>query len=236
MNTLDHLKSNLDQIASQLHVRMDDQNLLLLAFIHPSFVNENRSLIQEDNQRLEYLGDAVLGLIAADYLYTHFPGLSEGEMSNLRSLIVDAKACACYIEKLKIAKWMLTSRGEQLQLNRGQASLMADLFESLIGALYIDGGLEKARSFFFTHFTDEIAAIIENPPRNYKAELQDYSQKRFNTPPEYQTVQEEGPDHARIFCVRVKAGKIEALGSGPSKKIASQDAAKSAMEIIDGKS
>ncbi len=233
MNPLDHLKSNLHTIEAQISLRFNDPNLLMLAFIHPSFVNENRSFIQEDNQRLEYLGDAVLNLIAADFLYEHLPEKAEGDLSHLRSMLVDAKACQGYVEKLGIAKWMLTSKGEKSQIHRGRASLMADLFESLVGALYLDGGLEKARQFIFMHFADEIDQTIQNPPRNWKAELQDYAQKKYNKPPEYVVIEEEGPDHAKIFCVKAIIGDVEALGSGNSKKVAQASAAKNAMEMIE---
>lgn len=233
MNPLDHLKSNLHTIEGQISLRFNDPNLLMLAFVHPSFVNENRSFIQEDNQRLEYLGDAVLNLIAADFLYEQLPEKAEGDLSHLRSMLVDAKACQSYVEKLGVAKWMLTSKGERSQMHRGRASLLADLFESLIGALYLDGGLEKARQFIFMHFAAEIDQIICNPPRNWKAELQDYAQKRYNKPPEYIVVEEEGPDHAKIFCIKAVVGDIEVIGSGNSKKAAQANAAQKAMEMIE---
>ncbi len=233
MTSIDHLKTNLQSIEKQLSLRFDNSELLLQAFIHPSFLNEHPSCPIGDNQRLEYLGDSVLNLIMAEFLYQRFPQMPEGELSHLRASLVDARACQSYVEKLGLAQHMLTSRGEKLQAQRGHASLTADLFESLIGALYLDGGLEKARQFIFMHLEDTIQALTENPPRNYKAELQEYAQKKYGKPPEYVVLEEEGPDHAKVYCVKALVGDIEALGAGSSKKAAQAKAAENAMEIIE---
>ncbi len=233
MDALHQLKSQLSEIEKKLGIRFDDPKLLILVFIHPSFVNENPE-ISGSNQRLEFLGDTVLGLLVTEFLYKEFPDLSEGKMSELRSILVDAKACASYVKRFYIDQYMLLSKGEEKCLKRGQHSLLADLFESLVGAIYLDGGLEKARGFFGMHLRGAIQEILQNPPRNWKAELQNFSQKQTKQPPEYSVVKEEGPDHAKIFCVKVSACNHHAVGTGPSKKIAEQEAAKALLEEIEG--
>ena len=164
MDPLQQLKSQIPAIEKKLGIYMAEPHLLTLAFIHPSFVNENKHLVNEDNQRLEFLGDAVLNLIVADWLYKRFPDRSEGELSELRSILVDAKACTRYLSQLKISDYFLLSRGEQLQVERGLKSIMADALEAIIGALYLDGGVEKARSFLITQFesSDKSSAQLES--------------------------------------------------------------------------
>lgn len=234
MDPLQQLKSRIPAIEKKLGVHMASPDLLALAFIHPSFVNENKHLINDDNQRLEFLGDSVLNLVIADWLYKRFPERPEGELSELRSVLVDSRACTQYLSQLGVSDYFLLSRGEQLQMERGLKSIMADVLEAIIGALYLDGGIEKARSFFFTHFEPSMVGLVTNPPRNWKAELQDYCQRTFGSVPNYTVIKEEGPDHAKIFCVQVKADdKIKAIGIGPSKKIAQQEAARDAVEKIE---
>ncbi|MCB1108567.1 MAG: ribonuclease III [Chlamydiia bacterium] len=232
MQTLDQLKSQLPEIEKKLSIRFDHPEYLMLAFVHPSFVNEN-SEIDESNQRLEFLGDSVLGLLMTEFLYKRYPNLSEGKMSELRSILVDANSCASYVKQFYICEYMLLSKGEQMTRERGHHSLLADLFESLMGAIYLDGGLEKAHRFFWMHLQDAIEAILANPPRNWKADLQDFAQKQTKQPPEYCIVKEEGPDHSKLFCVKVTVGGKSAIGSGQSKRNAEQQAAKALMEQIE---
>ena len=231
MDALDHLKSKIDAIEKKLGIHFTHPEHLILAFIHPSYANEHPGI--ENNQRLEFLGDSVLNLVTTAFLYHRFPDLSEGELSNYRSVLVDAQACASYVKRLYIEDNILLSKGERLHFERGSHSMLADLFESLVGACFLDGGFEKAKSFILMHFESEMEKYLEDPPRNWKADLQDYAQKKFKRLPKYLVVKEEGPDHAKIFCVKVSMDRFHAIGTGMSKKVAQQKAAKALMEQIE---
>lgn len=235
MHPLEALRKNLGKVEEVVGHFFYDKELLLLAFTHRSFVNEHRALVPHHNERLEFLGDSVLGLIAAAYLYEHLPEGPEGELSKLRSRLVDAPSCASYLQKLKLEPYILLGRGEKLSDKGVRGSILADVFEALMGALYLDGGLEAARTFFLTHFGEKIEALLGSPPRNFKAELQDFSQKNYQKPPTYQVIEESGPDHAKRFLVSVSLdGEELGLGEGLSKKEAEQRAAEKALDKLGG--
>lgn len=226
MNALEELKKQLEEIEEKIGHLFRNRDLLVLAFIHRSYVNENKDLHGQHNERLEFLGDSVLGLIVSDYLYERLPHHPEGQLSQLRSRIVDAGSCAQYLQKMELAPYILLGRGEKLSEGRTKVSILADVFEAIIGAIFLDGGLIVAKSFFLCHFEGEMEATIGSPPRNYKAELQDYSQKLFQKTPVYKVLQETGPDHSKVFQVVVFVDEKEAgEGAGASKKEAEQQAA-----------
>ena len=189
--------------------------------------------MDQHNERLEFLGDSVLGLALADYLYRRLPASPEGQLSQLRSRLVDASSCARFLQKLDLADFILLGKGEKLSAAVVKSSILADVFEALVGALYLDGGIASVRSFLFAHFEADFEEAIGSPSRNYKAELQDYSQKRFQKPPAYRVVEEGGPDHAKVFHVVVSIGERDlGKGSGSSKKEAEQHAACDALGRI----
>jgi ribonuclease-3 len=230
MNLLEQLKANLEVIEEKLHYHFTNKDLLVLALIHRSFINEYRQELLQHNERLEFLGDSVLGLIVADYLYHRLPAHPEGLLSQLRSRLVDASSCSYFLQKLQLGEHILLGRGEALTEGRHKTSILADAFEALLGALYLDGGLSVTKSFLLFHFDPDFEAAIDSPPRNYKAELQDFSQKQFQKTPVYKVVDETGPDHAKVFHVMVLVGDEEAgLGTGASKKEAEQRAAFDAL-------
>lgn len=236
--SLSQLLTQASEIESILGYTFNDKNLLALAFIHRSFVNENREATEQHNERLEFLGDSVLGLLVAEYLYTHCPETPEGELSYLRSRLVEGGTCINYIQKLNLGQYLLLGKGERMNDGRGRATILADLFEAIIGAIYLDGQMEAAKNFLFSHFTEEIQAILSEPLRNWKAELQDYSQKVYQQTPFYKVVSEMGPDHSKLFCVAVFVNDQEiGRGEGASKKEAQQAAAADAFmrrEKADG--
>lgn len=235
MNFLDVLRKNLPLIEEKIGYVFENKDLLILSFIHRSFVNEHKSQVQTHNERLEFLGDSVLGLITADYLYHRLPSYPEGPLSQLRSRLVDAQACAYYLQKLGLPEFILLGRGESLSEGKTKVSILADAFEALIGAIFIDGGMSIAKSFLLCHFEEDMEAVIDSPSRNYKAELQDYSQKKFQKAPVYKVMQETGPDHAKIFHVMVYVDEKEAgIGRGESKKQAEQQAAFEALAKLRG--
>jgi len=232
---MNELMKNASAIEKKLGYTFKDKKLLTLAFIHRSFYNEHRDLVQEHNERLEFLGDSILGLIVSDYLYHHLPSQAEGELSQLRAQLVEASACAHFLQQLDIAQFVLLGKGEKMNEGRGRETILADLFEALIGAVYIDGGIEAARLMFWNHFGKEIEKILKEPLHNWKAELQDYSQKKYQKPPVYKVEKEAGPDHSKMFHVAAYIdGREMGKGSGASKKEAEQAAAQDALRKING--
>lgn len=235
MHPLDLLAEQLPEIEEKLGYRFKEKSHLILAFVHRSFFNENKNYGMQTNERLEFLGDSVLGLIVSDYLYAHFPKEEEGHLSHLRSQLVEAGSCSTLLTQLNIASYILLGKGERMNDGRGRETILADLFEAIMGAIYLDGGLEAARTFFFTHFSQKIHSIAVDPGRNWKAELQDFSQKKYQKPPVYKIIKESGPDHSKIFDVVVLVGeKEEGTGQGSSKKQAEQAAAENAISKLIG--
>lgn len=224
---------SISAIEEKLKLSFLNKDLLQLAFVHRSFWNENQALFPHHNERLEFLGDSVLGLIVAHHLYQNYPHLDEGALSTLRSQLVDAPACIHYVRQLEIDKYLLLGKGEQANQGKGRDSILADLFEALMGAIYLDAGFERAEQFFLAHFQTEVNKVISQPQRNWKAELQDYAQKNFQHPPVYEVISEEGPAHSKIFrvIVWIKGEKI-GVGMGSSKKEAQANAARDAMNYI----
>ncbi|MBX7066224.1 MAG: ribonuclease III [Parachlamydiales bacterium] len=230
MNPLEKLQSELHPIEEKLGYTFENKDHLIQSFVHRSFINEYREGPLQHNERLEFLGDSVLGLIVADFLYHRLPGHPEGQLSQLRSKLVDANSCSQYLQKLNITSYILLGKGEAMSAGKAKTSILADVFEALLGAVYLDGGLGTAKSFLIFHFENEFEAAIGSPPRNYKAELQDLSQKEFQKIPIYKVVEESGPDHAKIFHVMVFLNDQEAgIGMGSSKKEAEQRAAFDAL-------
>jgi len=234
MQTIDQLREELSQIEKTIGYQFKDSSLVERAFVHRSFINENRGVVEGHNERLEFLGDAVLGLIVSDFLYKELPDHPEGELSYLRSRLVEAATCALYVEKIGVVNYILMGKGEAMNEGKGRLTILADLFEALIGAIYLDGGMEASYQFFFNHFKNDILEIIESPTRNWKAELQDYCQKNYQKPPAYEVVDEKGPDHEKTFFIVVKLDeRILGEGAGTSKKEAEQMGAKQAIESLE---
>lgn len=233
MNTIDSLVREIPNIEANLHYHFQDRSLLTLAFIHRSYVNEHRDIVQH-NERLEFLGDSILGLLAAEYLYRHFPDSPEGDLSYLRSRLVEATSCVSYVQKINVSKYLLLGKGEKMNDGRGRESILADLFEAIIGAIYLDGGIEAARHFLFDHFSQEIETTLATPLSNWKALLQDFCQKKYQQPPIYRVLEESGPDHNKKFVIAVMILDQEyGRGEGASKKEAQQSAAALALEALN---
>lgn len=229
MNQMEYLKQHLPVIEAKLGYHFRDHSLLTLAFTHRSFINENRG-VTEHNERLEFLGDAILGMLISDYLYCNLPTNAEGQLSYLRSRLVEASSCVSFMQSLDIASYVLLGKGERMNDGRGRESILADLFEAIMGAIYLDGGLEAAKHFLFTNFTPQIQLILKTPLHNWKALLQDYCQKNYQQTPFYSVLQASGPDHSKIFEISVIINKQElGRGKGASKKEAQQAAAADAI-------
>lgn len=233
MNPLEQLKLQLQTIEGHLGYAFENKDFLVNALTHRSYANEHRDVILAHNERLEFLGDSVLGLVVADYLYHRLPQAAEGELSQIRSKLVESTTCAKYLQKLQIQNFILLGRGEKLTEGRNKVSILADAFEAIVGAIFLDGGMQVATSFLICHFEEEASETIGTPPRNFKAELQDYSQKKYQKVPQYKVAHESGPDHAKIFHVVVYLNELEAgFGVGASKKEAEQRAAFEAVNAM----
>ena len=232
---MENFSLDIKAVEDKLGYTFKQKNLLTLAMTHSSYVNEHLDQEIECNERLEFLGDAVLDIIIADYLYLNYPDKSEGMLSNLRSRLVEAQTCTQFLQKLDIHSHLLMGKGEKNNfIKTAHASICADLFEALIGAIYLDGGQEAATNFFFNHFKEDVEEIIEQPLVNCKAELQDYTQKNYQKIPVYKVIEEAGPDHDKTFQISVFIDdRILGTGYGSSKKSAQQKAAFDALEKLN---
>jgi ribonuclease-3 len=208
-------------------------DLLRLALTHPSVAHES-GVASEHNQRLEFLGDAVLQLVLTQKLYEQFPASDEGALTKARAKLVNRDTLAEHARKLNLGAHLILSRGEEMHGGRERSGALADAFESLLGAIFLDGGFNAAHEFILREFTDDFGELgessgIENP----KGELQELLQSKSPNAPEYKTVSATGPDHDRVFeCVVLHEEKELARGSGKSKKAAESDAALAALEKL----
>jgi ribonuclease-3 len=225
--------SNLAQFQSRLGCRFHDESLLRLALSHPSLAHESGEPVAH-NQRLEFLGDAVLQLVLTEKLFAEFPAFDEGQLSKSRAKLVNGEMLADLARALDLGTHLILSRGEDANGGRERGSILADAFEALLGAIFLDAGMEAARGFVLREFAPAIEELeslpgIENP----KGELQEILQAGSASAPEYITVSMSGPDHDRLFECAVHHGGTElARGSGKSKKAAESDAAWTALKKL----
>lgn len=206
-----------------------DATLLRTVFTHRSYLNES-SDVREHNERLEFLGDAVLELVVTEYLYKTYDS-PEGELTNWRSSIVKGEVLAEVASKISLGDYLFLSRGEEKSGGRSRSLILANTFEALIGAIYLDLGYEAAAKFIHKHLIALLPEIIEKKLYiDPKSRLQEVCQEDLNSTPEYRVLSEEGPDHQKQFRIGVYAsGKLIAEGSGTSKQRAEQDAAAQAL-------
>jgi len=202
------------------------------ALIHTSYVNENKISPRIHNERLEFLGDAVLELVSSDYIFENFPDMSEGDMTKLRAGVVCEPALAKYAREIKLGAFIKMGKGEIAGGGRERDSVLSDAYEAVIGAIYLDGGYEPARDFILAALKEDIHSKKGlNWIADCKTHLQEQLQKYSQAPIEYYVIKEEGPEHEKIFTVELKhEGRIMAQGSGRNKKEAEQAAARLAIE------
>lgn len=211
-----------------------DIQLLFESLTHSSYANENKKKSIAHNERLEFLGDAVLSIVISEYLYNKLHTFQEGELTKIRASIVCEPSLANCSKKLNIGKYILLGKGEEVTGGRERVSILADTFEALIGAIYLDGGLGQAQKFILKSLKDTIEdAISGRVYQDYKTHLQEYIQSENSERILYEVIHEEGPDHNKIFHVHVRVGdKILGTGIGKSKKEAEQSAAKEALKEV----
>lgn len=222
---------DIDQIEAILGVHFKDATILKQAAIHRSYINEHSKLGLGHNERLEFLGDAVLELVVTDHLYSTYPN-PEGELTSWRSALVKTESLAALAEKLELGQFLLMSRGEAKSGGRSRQALLANMIEAIIGAIYIDLGYDEARKFIDKHIISELPEILENESYiDAKSKFQEIAQERDGVTPHYEVLDESGPDHNKIFVVGVYLGKRElGRGQGPSKQSAQQAAAAEALK------
>lgn len=208
-----------------------DKEHVLSAITHRSYLNENRTATHAHNERLEFLGDAVLELVITDFLYNKYPDKPEGELTAVRAALVNTVSLADASTKLGINEYLLMSKGEAKDVGRARQYILANAFEALIGALYVDQGYEAAKEFIATHLFPKTEIIVEKRLwQDAKSRFQELAQEHANTTPTYKTLGQEGPDHDRIFTVGVCIGKEQiAQGTGRSKQEAEQQAAENGI-------
>ncbi len=222
-----------EEFETSIGISFIDKDLIKKAFTHRSYLNENRSLKLEHNERLEFLGDAVLELVVTDFLYKKFPGKNEGELTALRSALVKAETLAAAAEKVGMNSYLLLSKGESRDVGRARQYILANTFESVVGSIYLDQGYTVAGDFIAKQLFDQIDEIIENKKFiDAKSRFQEMAQEKAGFTPSYKLVKEVGPDHNKIFTVSVTVGEEEITeGEGKSKQEAEQMAAEKALEI-----
>jgi ribonuclease-3 len=223
---------NFDEFEKKAGTNFQDKNLLKQAFAHRSYLNENKDFPLGHNERLEFLGDAVLELVITDYLYKKYPEKTEGELTSLRSALVNSTTLYNVGVNLSVNDFLLLSRGEAKDTGRARQYILANTMESIIGAIYLDQGYEKSKDFIYAHITPLIDKVIEDESWiDSKSLFQEKAQGHVSVTPSYKTIKESGPDHDKNFTIGVYLkDELIATGEGNSKQDAEQEAARRALE------
>lgn len=227
-------KKELQLFEKQAGLRFRRLDLLNLAFSHRSFANESGDRVA-NNEKLEFLGDSVLGLVVAEYLYQLLPDKEEGSLAKIKSFVVSENSLADIARDLRIDNYILIGRGEEFSGGRSKKAILADAMEAIIGAYFLDSGFKLVKRFILKYFVPEINKVLENKHRkDYKTLLQEYLQKKYKQYPRYQLVKKTGPDHAKVFWMEVQVlEKTFGPGKGRNKKEAEQKAARLAWEFLN---
>lgn len=230
------MKNQINKLEQNIEIEFSNKLLLETSVTHRSYLNEHRD-VPEHNERLEFLGDAVLELIVSDYLYRKFADRAEGELTSFRSALVRTDSLAESAKKLKIGEYLRLSRGEEESGGREKDYLLANAFEAILGAIYLDKGYEKARDFVYRTLIPKLAEIVEyRLDIDNKTKIQELAQSEYKTTPTYEVIDEQGPDHDKTFTVVVKIDdKIIGKGTGSSKQKAEEKAAEVGIEYIESK-
>ncbi|MDO8663244.1 MAG: ribonuclease III [Candidatus Wildermuthbacteria bacterium] len=220
-------------LEKRLDIKFKNKDLLTQAFCHRSYLNENPDFYLSQNERLEFLGDAVLELVVTEYLYQEYPKKPEGELTNWRAALVNAKILGDLAKELKFDDFLLLSKGEAKELGKSRQYILANTFEALVGAAYLDLGYKKIKEFIEKNLIKKLPMIIANELfRDAKSTFQEQSQERAKITPIYKVLEEWGPDHAKQFIIGVFLDKeLVAKGEGMSKQEAEESAAKNALSV-----
>ncbi len=217
----------------KIRVHFKNKDLLIQAFTHRSYLNENPDFNLDHNERLEFLGDAVMELIVTEHLYKKYPDKPEGELTNWRAALVNAKMLTSIAEELGFNDFLLLSKGEEKEGGKARACILANTFEALLGAIYLDLGYKTVEEFLKKNLITRLAEILRTGSyKDAKSKFQEEAQEKSGITPSYKVVKEVGPDHNRIFTVGVYLeNELIATGEGSSKQSAEEEAAKEALSI-----
>ncbi|MEA3407211.1 MAG: ribonuclease III [Chloroflexota bacterium] len=222
----------LERFQSRIGIHFEDLGLLDEALTHSSFTNEHPDWNVRDNERLEFLGDAILDFLVGEWIYMRYPSAREGVLTSVRARIVRAEGLASFAEQIDLGEYLRLGRGEAATGGRARAANLCAAFEALVGAIYLDQGIEQTRAWvygFLEQGEGEIARCYAS--RGPKSVLQEYAQGSLHVTPTYRIVHEEGPDHAKIFIAQVLVGRqVWGEGAGPSKREAEKAAAEAALK------
>ena len=223
-------------LEKKIKIKFKDSELIQHAFVHRSYLNENRAYDKGSNERLEFLGDAILEFIVSEYLYKTFPEKEEGDLTAFRSALVCSKTLSKVAEDLGFGEYLYLSKGEEQSGGRQRPYILGNTFEAVLGAIYLDQGLKVAHKFVYQFLLPELEEIIANQEyKDSKSELQELTQEKVSITPHYDVLNEKGPDHNKWFQIGVFLEKKRiGVGEGKSKQIAEQNAAKEALKTWPG--
>ncbi|MCA9361138.1 ribonuclease III [Candidatus Kaiserbacteria bacterium] len=227
------MEADLTTLETILGHKFNDRNHLLTAITHRSYLNEHREATQDHNERLEFLGDAVLELVVTDYLFRTYPDKPEGDLTAIRAALVNTVSLSESALQLGVNEYLLMSKGESKDTGRARQYILANVFEAFIGAMYLDQGYDPARDFIAKHLFSKTEEIIKKRLwQDPKSRFQEMAQEHVNITPTYETISQTGPDHDRVFTVGVflKKEKV-AEGKGRAKQEAEQEAALKGIEV-----
>ncbi len=223
----------MEDLQKKIGYRFKNKNLLTEALTHSSYANEHKAKHIKYNERLEFLGDAVLSIVVSDYIFKNCPELPEGELTKLRASLVCEKSLFEFAKKINLGQYLILSKGEKNNGGANRPSIVSDAFEALIAAIYIDGGIEPASKHILNFVIPAIKNATNKKIRDYKTTLQEIIQKNPGEQLEYVLVKESGPDHNKHFVVEVHLNSnVIGKGGGKSKKEAEQQAAREALELM----
>ncbi|MGA7143715.1 MAG: ribonuclease III [Desulfobacterales bacterium] len=227
-------QTDLKKLQQELLYEFKKTDILAQALRHSSFVNENLELDIQDNERLEFLGDAVLNLVVGHILMERYPELHEGDLSKIRAGMVNESQLASIAQQIDLGSYIQLGKGEIQTKGWEKKSILANTFEAVVAAVYLDGGFDAAFKIIDGRFSPLFDAIVASPAnQDYKSRVQELVQMKHQEMPVYTVVRESGPDHNKTFCVRLEVGEMQTEGAGKSKKAAEQEAARKGLEILE---
>jgi ribonuclease-3 len=232
MNNESKTAKDFSKLERQLGIQFKNKDLLTQAFIHRSYLNENPQIGLGNNERLEFLGDAVLELVVTEHLYTRYPSKPEGELTSWRAALVNTRMISSVASKIGFNDFLLLSRGESKEEGKSRQYILANTYEAFIGSLYLDLGYGKCRDFIHSSLIEELDEVVEKKLyKDAKSRFQEVAQEKMKITPSYRVLEEQGPDHNKHFVVGVYIGKeLIARGGGTSKQEAEEETAKIALE------
>lgn len=228
-------EDRVEELQKRIDIRFNSSELLRQALTHKSYLHENSGGVGESNGRLEFLGDSVLGLVVNEFLYSQSPNADEGELTKMKSLLVSKAVLARRARAMQLGKFLFLAEAEVESGGRERTSIVADSLEALIGAIYLDRGLDAVKKFLYENLLSDSGKIIgDSKHTNYKSILQEYIQGEYRVHPDYRVLSEQGPEHEKLFTVEVSVNRrVLGKGEGKNKKEAEQAAARQAVAKLD---